>query len=340
MNKQINYNNTHIDEVNRTKISVSIVSTYQVTHGVGRHIKGVCTTCGQVHDEWLRIEGMTGYADIGHACYIGYDSNNEDKCCALPKRYHASNNENIITNTNKVGVNNTTRHRKPEISIELEIYSSMYGRDRYATMKALGLVEGCLQDKAFTRVYLRLLHIGKKASGRTNSIEEDCTVTAEGHAWFRNLKSLQKFLAGCTIEELKCFFNDNCGAHMHVGSIYAKRRWCGRKVFEEVFKFIQSLSDEERITLFGSTFRGYASETIGGHGCCINYQTGYNTIEFRLPRIYNTEQYIRVCKWFRALIACIDENGALVDEGIMSPERLGKKLGRIDIRWNMFSKGR
>lgn len=335
MNKNINYNKMHIDEVQRRDISISIISAYDATHGVGRKVK-VCTTCGNVHDYYARIDGMTGYADEGHGCHIGYGDTEENNCL-LPKEYH-SNDENI--NVNFDGTDNITAHRKPHVSVEFEIYSNVYGRGREAVKKALGLVRGFKQDKAFTRVYLRLLFIGKKKTGRTNSIESDCTVSAEGHVRFRSLQGLQKFLAGCTIEELACFYNVNCGAHIHASCEFAREHWCGKKVFQPVLDKIRELPSDTIEKIFGSGFRYYASNEVGGHGCCINYRTRHNTIEFRLPRIHDTEQYLRVCKWFRAVVACVNGNGVLVNEGIMTPEELGRLCSMIDVRWNKFSKGR
>lgn len=335
MNENRNYNEVSINEVQRNEITISIISAYEATHGIGRKVK-VCSTCKGVHNFYARIDGMTGFAGIGHGCHIGYDEEME-KNCLLPKEYHS---DDATINVNMDGTDNTTTERLPHLSIEFEIYSKMYGRGREATKKALGLVAGCPQDKAFTRVYLRLLHIGKKKTGRTNSIECDCTVSAEGHVRFRSLQGLQKFLAGCTKEELECFTDENCGAHIHASCNYAGCTWCDERVFEPVLSRIMTLSEEERLSLFGSTFRYYARPSVGGHGCTINYCTGYNTIEFRLPRIINAEQYLRVCKWWRAIIAHVNECGTLVTEGEKKPEKLGRELGKIDVRFSKFSKGR
>ena len=142
------------------------------------------------------------------------------------------------------------------------------------------------------------------------------------------------------MEELECFRDIRCGAHIHASCIWARSFWCGVQVFKPVLMRIEKMPSDERNKIFGSDFRHFASDEVGGHGCCINYRTRHNTIEFRLSRIHDTEQFLRVAKWWRAVIACVNDNGAMVEDGTISPADLGKMCGRIDVRWNKFSKGR
>lgn len=335
MNKQKNYNNQSINEaIGRAKLVVRYITQHEAENGVGRHVCK-CSTCGKVHTEgYIRIDGMTGFASEGHGRVIG-------KKCFFPKAYGADDYDNDC-NTNFDGTDNTTQHRKPHVSVEFEIVSKLYGTGYNAVLRAFNMYpsEENEVDEAFCRVYVRLLFLGYQKAKRTNSIESDCTVSAEGHCRFRSLQGLQKFLAGCTSEELECFRDIRCGAHIHASCEFARRDWCGWKVFKPVLKRIEEMDASERAKIFGSDFRGYASDNVGGHGCCINYRTHHMTIEFRLSRIHDTEQFLRVAKWWRAVIACVNGNGVLVDEGIMKPEELGRLCGRIDVRWNKFSKGR
>ena len=86
------------------------------------------------------------------------------------------------------------------------------------------------------------------------------------------------------------------------------------------------MTTNERVAFFGSDFRGYASNDIGGHGCAINYRTAHMTIEIRLTRIHNARQFVRVCKWWRGTIAVINDNGHKVNNGTMSTARLAQKI--------------
>lgn len=331
MNKQVNYNQTSINEaIGRARLEVRIVSDAEAKSGVGRRVCK-CPSCNNAvsHTKWVKINGCVGLSDSKRARYIGYE-------CFLPMDYH--DDEEYI-NVNMDGVDNTTEHRLPHVSVEFEIVSKKYGTGALAVKSAFGF-DGSEVDEAFCRVYCRLLFLGYQKTKRSNHIERDCTVSAEGHCRFRSLQGLQKFLAGCTVEELECFRDIRCGAHIHASCIWARSSWCGVQVFKPVLERIEAMDATERATIFGSDFRGYASDNVGGHGCCINYRTRHNTIEFRLSRIHDTEQFLRVAKWWRAVIACVNKYGQLVEDNLMSARALGVKCGRVDVRWDKFSKGR
>ena len=331
MNTNKNYNNkTMAEAIGRARLEVRIVSDAEAKSGVGRHVCK-CPSCNNAinHHKWVKISGCVGFSDSKRARYIGYD-------CFLPMDYH---DDADYINVNMDGTDNTTQHRLPHVSVEFEVVSKKYGTGAMAVKSAFGF-DGSEPDEAFMRVYTRLLFIGYQKTKRSNHIESDCTVSAEGHVRFRSLQGLQKFLAGCTAEELECFRDMRCGAHIHASCLWARSYWCGVQVFKPVLERIEAMSASERSTIFGSDFRGYASDEVGGHGCCINYRTRHNTIEFRLSRIHDTEQFLRVAKWWRAVIACVNSYGQMVEDGVMSAKDLGKKCGRIDVRWDKFSKGR
>lgn len=336
MNSNRNYNEMSLETakaIGRARLEVRIVSDAEAKAANGRRGRKVCKcpSCNGIvqHTRWVKITGCVGLSDSKRSRYIGYE-------CFMPMDYHDGAD---YINVNKDGEDNTTDYRIPNVSVEFEIVSKMYGDGAFAVKSAFGF-DGSPIDEAFCRVYTRLLFLGYQKHKRSNHIESDCTVTAEGHCWFRSLQGLQKFLAGCTEEELECFRDVRCGAHIHASCIWARSSWCGCRIFKPVLERIERMDSTERAIIFGSDFRGYASDEVGGHGCCINYRTRHNTIEFRLSRIHDSEQFLRVCKWWRAVIACVNDNGALVENGTMTAEALGKKCGRIDVRWDKFSKGR
>lgn len=333
------------------QMRITIVSRAEVEAHRGRNC--TCATCGQAHREYVKIENCVGWAGddkaryIGTTCFlpIGYDSGEDGE------RWWDRHEEvwrRIVQNMD--GVDNTTAHRKPHVSVEFEIVSQKYGKGSMAVRSAFGFdrpeltweekIERGIIDYAFCSVYVRLLFLAYHKAKKTANIEEDCTVSAEGHCRFRSLQGLSRFLNHCTEEELACFRDIRCGAHIHASCAYARRTWCGTAVFKPVLEAIEALDTDERIKRFGSDFRGYASDSVGGHGCAINFRTSHNTIEFRLSRIHDNAQFITCCKWWRATIACVNDNGALVDAGRLTPSALGKKCARKLNGWyTTFAKG-
>lgn len=348
----------------RHPIRVSIVTAAEAMNNGSTKRRGRAVTCcpscgGQVpHKYYVKIEGMTGYASNGHARYIGLE-------CFLPLRYHNGKSIRVdgVTYENAVNVNfdgkdNTTAHRMPHVSVEFECVSRKYGTGIDAVKNAFGIKyrydddlrdyvpyvdENADFDYAFMSVYTRLLFIGYKKSNRTSHIEADCTVSAEGHVRFRSLQGLSKFLNNCTAEELACFDDVRCGAHMHASCNYARETWCGKAIFKQLFDKICAMPTEKRVAFFGSDFRGFASREIGGHGCCINYKTYPNeTIEIRLTRIHNAHQFVRVCKFWRGCVACINDNGHKVKNGTWQAARLGALIAHQlddDVIASKYEKG-
>ena len=322
----------------RHRLVVSIVSADEAMSGVGRHVCK-CSSCGGAvrHKQYVKIEAMTGHAGKGHARYIGLE-------CFLPLTYHSSA---PWINVNMDGTDNHTKKRKPHVSVEFEIVSQLYGVGEHAVRKAFGIVplrdeDGDIViedgitlytidyntqfDYAFMSVYCRLLFQAYSKTKRTSHIEKDCTVSAEGHVRYRSLQGLSRFLNECTPEELKCFQDIRCGAHMHASCDYARKAWCGRAIFGKLFGMIEAMSSSERVAFFGSDFRIYAEDSIGGHGCCINYRTSHMTIEIRLSKIQTAEQFVRCCKWWRGTIAVINENGHKIENGTWTKERMADAI--------------
>lgn len=265
-----------------------------------------CAVCGQAHNEYMRIYGLLGHAEASKGVMVGLE-------CYAPWAYHTTRSKvafvgdeavTYTTKQNKSGTNNTTTLRKPNCTVELEGYSSMYGQGEEACKKAIGLIEGCDIDPVFCSVYIRAMFVGSKKSGHGQTIALDCTVTMEGHLWFKSFQGLRKFLDNCTEEELQCFRSVRCGAHIHAGTEHSPQTW----MFTKLLRKIEEVGTEKRIELFGSDFRGYATDEVGGHGCTINIHTGYNTCEMRLTRIQNPDQFLQIAKFWRACVAVMNEN--------------------------------
>lgn len=265
-----------------------------------------CVICGGTHSQYMQVIGLVGHADNNKARYIGIE-------CLLPQEYHDEDGFYVEVEghsrfipfiQNKSGEDNTTTLRKPHCTVELEIYSKKYGSGGLACRKALGLVEGYEADEVYRGVYIRIMLIGYNKCGHGQHISLDCTVTSEGHAWFKSLQGLRKFLDHCTEEELECFRNVKCGAHIHASATRTPEAW----MFAKLLNKIEAVGSEKRIELFGSDFRGYATDNVGGHGCTINVYTGYSTCEMRLTRIHNADQFLQICKFWRACVATMNEN--------------------------------
>lgn len=338
-------------EVRAENMRITVVGIEEMKAAAGR--TGNCSTCGLDHPQYVKIENCTGWSADGKARYIGLE-------CFLPIDYEAGEDgdewydrRNQIyrrISQNMDGTDNTTAHRLPHVSVEFEIVSQKYGTGRQAVVSAFGFdypeltweekIERGIIDLPFCSVYVRLLFLAYHKEKKTANIEQDCTVSAEGHCRFRSLQGLSRFLNFCTEEELKCFRDIRCGAHIHASCDYARAAWCGTRLFNPTFHAIQALGADERLKRFGSDFRGYASESIGGHGCTINFRTSHNTIEFRLSRIHDNEQFITCCKWWRGTIAIVNQFGALIDANEISIDKVARKMARqLSLWYTKYAKG-
>ena len=269
----------------------------------------ICRACRHaIIGEGVSIKGMTGWCDADKKAFLHRE-------CFFPVNYHGSRLENIT------GTQNHTWIRYGDISCEFEMYSEVADTDfDYAIT----------HDNDFARVYCSSLSLGSSKSGRFQQSERDCTVTAETPLRNMDLYAVSAWLRNMTEDELLILNNENCGAHIHVGA----NHYGNKEMYEPFVDRLKEMSGRERVEWFGSDFRGYADDFVsrGGHDGCVNVRPSTGcTIEFRLPRVVNAEQYLQICKFWRAVVQVGNKWFFKVDNGRWSPYRLGEKMaGQFD----------
>ena len=136
--------------------------------------------------------------------------------------------------------------------------------------------------------------------------ESDSTVDFElptdfmfgGNIVSKNIRKLEKYGL------MPCFDNSRCGGHIHVGitDINIIRNWYNT-LFVPLCNWIDSHDTVWIIEKFGRSWAGWATK-IDSRTDCYNHSNFVNcqhdkTLEFRLPRISNAEQYINCIYFWR-----------------------------------------
>jgi len=117
------------------------------------------------------------------------------------------------------------------------------------------------------------------------------------------------------IDKFAKYVGRNCGTHLHVSTPYKmKLEQYKRELFEPILH--EMISNKERTTKFwGRYFNSYCSAVIGNTRYnAFNTMSSVQTLEFRLLKYRNAEQYIRACDF------CID-----------TTKFLNRVIGRDDI---------
>lgn len=269
----------------------------------------ICKGCGEIitSEMCYEVDGLKGYAVDGKCLHFCIP-------CTRRKEYHESDRRENIT-----GTLNYTWIRKGDFSLEIETMSMYYSQWE----------DALLNDKDFAEVYFTLLMLGYQKSGKSQQCEYDCTNLGEHHARGKDAYSVSKWFYNRTEAQMDCMRDDRCGCHMHVNCNYRFSDDVWFKIFNPVFQCMKFGGDAEKmIEYWGRTFTTYAQENKGYHGDAINWHTGYNTIEFRLPHVRTAEQIIRCLKFWRACVDVVNKWGYKVEANENKAAWLGDKIVR------------
>ncbi len=253
------------------------------------------------------VDGMKGYAVDGKCLHY---------CprCTCEKEYH--------DNTRRENIDGTYNHtwiRRGDFSLEIETCSQRYSHWE----------EALLNDMDFAEVYFTLLMLGYQKNGHSQHCEKDCTNHGEHHARGESAEGISKWFHARTEAQLDTMRDERCGCHMHVNCNYRFSDDIWFQIWNPVFQYMKFEGDTEKmIEFWGRTFTHYASMNKGYHGDAINWHTGHNTVEFRLPHVVNADQIIRCLKFWRACVNVVNKAGHKVQDNPNKAAWLGRKIVR------------
>ena len=283
--------------------SVSIVKGYMAR----RNVALKCIGCGetiQPNDDCYRVQGLDGWCADDK--FVHYCTK-----CAEEVDYHDDERRENVT-----GTVNWTWERKGDFSLEVETISTLYSRWR----------DAITNDMNFATVYFTALMMGAKKSGHSQQCEYDCTNLGEHHARGKDAYSFAKWIYSRTEAQLDCMRDDRCGCHIHVNCIYHFSDELWFYIWNPVFQCMKFDGDNDKmIEYWGRTFTHYARMNKGYHGDAINWHTGHDTVEFRLPHIQSGEQIVRCLKFWRGCVDVVNKWGHKVHD-VNSAKRLGDKI--------------
>lgn len=136
----------------------------------------------------------------------------------------------------------------------------------------------------------------------------------------KNVRKLEKY------ELIPCFDNSRCGAHIHVGitDINTIRNWYNT-LFVPLCEYIDSHNAEWLVEKFGRNWAGWATK-IDSRSDCYTHSNFVNcqhnkTLEFRLPRIKNANQYLNCIYFWRKVGWYLNNTEWLANNGHNRAER-------------------
>lgn len=327
--------------------------------------EGVCPKCKRNHNKYYQLI-VGGFGNKYHKVYIG-------ETCFIPTFYGRETYESIV------GTPNTTEEKRPRVSCELEfwcdevnelyinemreraaeigvLYSVFAEDDDYIHERQIAKVRAIKKaletnvNPAFTDLYISIMFLGRK-HGNNASVQDigiDCSTITEGHISCYSIEALNALLRHCTNEQLAMLSNSHNGAHIHADCPKINELSENEKldVFNEVLAVIENMSISERIEKFGRDFSTYCADRVIAdlwlsHHCAINAYGSHNTVELRLARIQNADQYTKLVKVWRGCIQAFNDNVDKVLIGRWTPQRLGKRIAReINFELSKYQKGR
>lgn len=317
---------------------------------------GTCPKCKRQHNNYYKLV-VGGFGDNNHHIYIG------DTC--FDAVYYGHETHEAI-----VGTRNKTESKKPRVSSELEVWCDdidvIYQRkidvliklrnrqnrtmsiNDYQRCKVSAIRRALLNNTnpAFTDLYISIMFIGMKHADNKEAqdIGIDCSTIAEGHISCYSIEALNAILRHCTSEQLAMLNDIHNGAHIHaecprIWELGIDDRYT---VFNAVLEKIEIMDTNERILKFGRDFGNYREDTVGtSHHCAINIGGEHNTVELRLGRVTDADQYTKLVKVWRGTIEIFNDNVHKVIEGAWTPEKLGQKVARgMNFELSKYQKGR
>lgn len=154
----------------------------------------------------------------------------------------------------------------------------------------------------------------------------DCSI--EGLEWkspiFYNRKTFHSICR--KMEKFSRFVGNSCGTHLHVSTPYkTKMEEYKNELFQPILNEMKNDRDKT-IKFWGRYFGHYCEGTIGNDRYnSFNTRSSVNTLEFRLLKFKNAEQYIKACDF------CIDTTryiNTFIGREDFNSEK-AKKIGNI-----------
>ena len=120
------------------------------------------------------------------------------------------------------------------------------------------------------------------------------------------------------------FVGPSCGTHLHVGTQYKDLfREYERELFKPIIKVMLE-NEDKTVKFWGRNFNGYCHAEISNTRYnSFNTRSSVDTLEFRLLKFINAEQYIRACDFCIEMTRFL--NHSVIDGGLNSEK--AKNIG-------------